>query len=470
MNLVVICLDTLRYDVVKHTHPVRVDTPTFDALAAESAVFTAAFGDGEPTIPMRRGFFTGRRSFPWRFDFDTAGVWPSEHGWHRIPSDQPTLAELLFGHGYKTAFFADTYHMFKPTMNFTRGFLNYEFIRGQETDNWKGGPVATVADHVRRLLRREVNLKTDGFLLQYLFNNGWRAGEEDWTSARVFKAAGDWLAANNTEQPFFLWLDSFDPHEPWDPPRQYADRYSPPLEDGGRELIMPATYGGDATPAEQERIRSLYYGEVTFVDHLIGQFLDQLRRYNLLTNTLLMVVSDHGTELLDHGRWGKSAPHLFAHNTQLNWLIRHPAGLGRGREISQFAQNHDFLPTALSLLGLAAPEVDGMDLSPYLSADQAAGRDFIITGWGKYAAVRDRVWNYVVNFEAPDEDTRLYDLAADPLEQQDVAARHPDVVARQRARLEAFLGQPLPATLTDRIYPSTLAIREYYRARGEREG
>ncbi|MGN6698468.1 MAG: sulfatase-like hydrolase/transferase, partial [Thermomicrobiales bacterium] len=172
MNLIVICLDTLRHDVVRHTHGYRVDTPTLDALAAESAVFTAAFGDGEPTIPMRRGFFTGRRSFPWRFDFDTAGVWPSEHGWHRIPSDQPTLAELLFGHGYKTAFFADTYHMFKPTMNFTRGFLNYEFIRGQETDNWKGGPVATVADHVRRLLRREVNLKTDGFLLQYLFNNG----------------------------------------------------------------------------------------------------------------------------------------------------------------------------------------------------------------------------------------------------------------------------------------------------------
>ncbi|MGH2562351.1 MAG: sulfatase [Thermomicrobiales bacterium] len=468
MNLIVICLDTLRYDVVRHSHPVAVATPILDALAAESAVFTAAFGEGEPTIPVRRALFSGMRSFPWRFDYDTAGVWPSEHGWHRIPSDQPTLAEILLAQGYKTALIADTYHMFKPTMNFTRGFINYEFVRGQETDNWRGGAVASVADRARLHKRGDLDPTVDGFLLQYLLNTQARQSDDDWHSARVFRAAADWLDANHTERPFFLWIDSFDSHEPWDPPRRYADRYAPHPGQDGKEFIMPANYGGEATPEEQARIRALYYGEVTWVDELIGRFLAHVRRLDLLDDTLLMVLSDHGTELQDHGRWGKNMRHLYAHNTQLNWLIRHPDGRGRGRELSQFTQNHDVTPTALALLGVEAPPLDGQDQSPFLRDEPAEERDFVVTGWGEFASVRDREWNYIVKFGAPDEETRLYDLRADPGEQTDVAAGHPGVVTCQRARLEALLGQPLPARLTDRVYPSTLAIRAYYRALADR--
>ena len=233
---------------------------------------------------------------------------------------------------------------------------------------------------------------------------------------------------------------------------------------------MPANYGGEATPEEQARIRALYYGEVTWVDELVGHFLDHLRRRDLLDDTLLMVLSDHGTELQDHGRWGKTARHLYAHNTQLNWLIRHPDGLGRGRKLTQFTQNHDIAPTALGLLGIDAPPVDGQDQSAFLSDGDLEGREFVVTGWGDYASVRDRDWNYIVTFGAPEEDTRLFNLnlRADPAEQHDVAADHPEIIARQRERLEGFLGQPLPATLPDRIYPSTLAIRTYYRAAADR--
>lgn len=467
MNLIVICLDTLRRDIVAHTYPVAVETPTLDVLAAESAVFTSAFGEGEPTIPVRRALFTGRRSFPWRFDYDTAGVWPSERGWHRIPAEQPTLAELLMAQGYKTAMMADTYHMFKPTMNFTRGFINYEFIRGQETDNWKGGSVESVADLARCFKHGEIDSTVDGFLLQYLFNNGWRQNEDDWTSARLFRAATEWIDANASERPFFLWIDSFDPHEPWDPPRQYADRYAPRPSGDGKEFIMPNTYGKEANSEEAARIRALYCGEIAWVDHLIGQFIDHLRAQHILDDTLLMVMSDHGTELRDHGQWGKTASHLYVHNTQLNWMIRHPEGVGKGRELAQFAQNHDVLPTALGLLGVEAPTVDGQDHSAALAGKPVEEREFVITGWGDFASVRDREWNYIVNFETSGEGTRLFHLPSDPGEQTDVVAEHPDVVAKQRERLESFLGHQLPTTLCDRTYPSTLAIRAYYQARTE---
>ena len=113
-------------------------------------------------------------------------------------------------------------------------------------------------------------------LVQYLWNQRDRKREEDYQCARVFRAAMDWLDDNAANAPFFLWIDSFDPHEPWDPPTEYADRYyryGPEVEDP-IDFIYPNNR--DATPEEQERTKALYCGYVTFVDKWIGAFLDKL--------------------------------------------------------------------------------------------------------------------------------------------------------------------------------------------------
>ena len=116
---VVMVLDTLRYDVVHHLGSTRVYIPNLDALRRDSVSFSAAFGEGEPTVPVRRALMTGVRSFPWRYPFDTQGLYTGNRGWHRIPPEQTTLAELLLARGYKTALIADVFHLFKATMNFT---------------------------------------------------------------------------------------------------------------------------------------------------------------------------------------------------------------------------------------------------------------------------------------------------------------------------------------------------------------
>ena len=95
MNLVMMVLDTLRYDVVHHRGITHVHTPNLDALRRDSVSFSAAFGEGEPTIPVRRALMTGIRSYPWRYEYDTQGVWPRIQGWHKIPPEQPTIAEIL---------------------------------------------------------------------------------------------------------------------------------------------------------------------------------------------------------------------------------------------------------------------------------------------------------------------------------------------------------------------------------------
>ncbi len=470
MNVVVMVLDTLRYDIVHHLGSTRVYIPNLDALRRDSVSFSAAFGEGEPTVPVRRALMTGVRSFPWRYPFDTHGLYTGNRGWHRIPPEQTTLAELLLARGYKTALIADVFHLFKATMNFTRGWLNWEFIRGQENDNWQSGSLDLIRDELGHYVPGPLDPRAHVTLVQYLLNKRAFAQVDPLTSGTVFRRGIEWLRANHDDGPFLLWLEAFDPHEPWDPPRAYADRYCPDF--AGTEFIMPHAAPQVASDHEKERIKALYYGEITYLDEWIGRLLNTIADLDHLQDTVILFTSDHGTELLDHGRFGKNAAALHPYNTQLNWLIRHPSGVGAGHEVTAFVQGHDLFPTILDLLDIPAPEYTdaatalvGRSVWPLVRAAAGehvpaatlaaacANRDVAITGWGSYASVRSRRWSYIVNFECPEADTRLYDLAADPDENRSVAAHHPDVVRTYRHRLEDFLGQELPATLPDHFQP-----------------
>ena len=453
MNIVVVCLDTFRADLIGRGDLSFVQTPNLDAFARESAIFDRAFGEGQPTLQMRRGFFTGRRSFPWRYNVDRRGHVHHAAGWHKIPADQDTVAEILLSRGYFTGLVADTYHMFKPTMNYTRGFLTWDFIRGQETDAWRGGTIDMIADKLQRHSRWQPGEQANDLrLIRYLWNQRDRAHEEDYSCAKVFRSAARWLEDNHRNTPFFLWVDSFDPHEPWDPPAEYVDRYAPGY--GGIDFIFPISEG--ATPSEQERIKALYYGEVTLVDRWLGHLFDQIDALKLWDDTLVVVTCDHGTQLMEHGRFGKSNADLHPFNTQLIWLMRHPDG-PRGSHIPGFVQSHDLLPTLLNLTDIPYANVDGQDIWPLVTGEREAVRDHVVIGWSEFAAgnatgrcsVRDNNWNYVVAVGREDPAPELYDLEQDPKEVHNVHDLRPDIVARHRSRLEAVVGQPLPGQLNE---------------------
>jgi arylsulfatase A-like enzyme len=110
MNVLVICIDTFRPDMVgKGKKLSHVKTPHLDTLESESVVFDRCFAEGLPTIPVRRCVFTGKRSFPWRFDTPNEGLQPAEAGWHPIPHEMDTLAERFHDAGYATGIVSDVY-------------------------------------------------------------------------------------------------------------------------------------------------------------------------------------------------------------------------------------------------------------------------------------------------------------------------------------------------------------------------
>jgi arylsulfatase A-like enzyme len=466
-NLVVVCLDTFRYDLLNHQASWPVELPHLDQLRSESLQFTQAYGEGEPTIPTRRAFFTGERSFPWRYIFDTKGMWPTGCGWHKIPPEQPTIAEILLSHKYQTGLISDNYHFFKPTCNFTRGFLQYEFLRGYESDNYRGGIIRPeeLAPYVRN-----PDPAKNASLVQYLLNVRGRQREEDWHTAQTFTRAASWLRDHQQQeaQPFFLWVDSFGPHEPWDPPLQYLRPYCSDPEYKGIEFIYPiALKAKDLSEPEQRRVRELYLAYLTFVDKWVGHFLGALAETGLDKRTIVMLINDHGTELLDHGQFSKADSRLYAHNTRLFWLVRYP-GRQPG-ECHAFVQNHDLFPTALALLGIPHDPVAGANAWQWVEHPNAPHREYVITGWGSYASVRDPRWNYMVNFEKPEQNERLFDLRADPGEHVNVVEDYPAERQYLRQLLEEFLGQKLPAQLSDRGAANEAPIRVYFGSTIDRE-
>ena len=465
MNCIVICLDTFRADCIRHLGAhASMQTPTLDAMARDGVWFENAFAEALPTVPARRSLFTGIRGFPWRWTIDTTGSSPGAPGmpgWHGVPPHQQTLAERLSRAGYATGLVADTYHLFKPTMNFTRGFMNWEFFRGQEADPYRLGTEAEL--QAERYTHDPGNVPFG--LRQWLWNVKDRKTEEDFTFAKCMRRAIQFIDDSRDQHPFFLWVDSFEAHEPWHPPFSYADAY---MDEpwSGIEPIQPR--GEPLSAAEQERVKALYYGSITFIDKWIGVLLNHLADSGLLDETIIVFTSDHGTQMNEHGEFGKSQRHMNAYNTRVNMLVRHPAG-PRDTVVTPFVQHIDVAPTILDWLEVPHDRLDGENMWPVATGERDSLRDWSLTVWAYEASVRDHTWNAVVNIQESDPQWKLYRIDADRDNFDDVAAQHPDVVAQQRARLEGFLGEPLPARLPGQHPGSPYPLMDFNAARTRQE-
>ncbi len=437
MNCVVICCDTFRADMIGHD-VVRV--PNLDRLCQEGINFTNAYAEGLPTIQARRTCLTGKRSFPWRFDMGSRGLTPAIPGWHRVPDEQTMLSECLLENGVVTGLVGDTYHMFKPTQNFTRGFCSWSFIRGQEGDPVRSGPLSEV-DVSPYHPEGKNDLECWPTLTQYLLNMLDRQTEEDYLTPRVFRRACTWLEENRGNSPWFLWIDSFAPHERWDPPTEFADAYY--TTEKSRDYIQPQLISGaDPTEEEIKRTRALYYGYVTFVDKWMGVFLDKLEQMHMLEDTAVIFTSDHGTELWDKDRFGKGGDRLYSYNTRLPFVVRLPGGRDGGTERDDFVQHQDIFPTICRLMGVepeAELELDGRNiLDPATEAPEK-----MITAWYGNVSVHDDEWNMVIDSTGEGDRQELYHLQNDPEESVNVYKEHPDVVREFTDYLERTLG-PLP--------------------------
>jgi arylsulfatase A-like enzyme len=441
LNLVVLICDTFRYDYLHCTGGnKRIQTPNLDALAEEGTLFTNCYADGLPTIPARRVMHTGRSILTERLR------------WRPLRDGDITLAQVLAAAGVTSGFIADTPHYFAPSMNFHRFFSSWEWIRGQESDRYNSGPWKSVRPETY-VPERMLNPGYRRNVVQYVLNTKDRQGEEDYFCARSCAAAGRWLRENkNNGTPFMLFVDMFDPHEPWDaPPRfqkMYRDKY--PRD---RFLFGYGVNRRDIRDDDIPILRDLYSAEVTFSDYCIGKLVKDMKEMGLWDNTIVVFSTDHGTHLGEQGCVQKQPKLLNSCLAHVPLIIRHPDRKFGGKRIAELASHLDFTPTFLSLLGVKTNvEFDGGNLWDLASGGKL--RDSTVTAFQNFGAVHTHKWHYFQKIweEAPppgaqpyiwtgasDLGSQLYDLEKDPHEQENVLPKHPDVVADMKAILEKSL-------------------------------
>ena len=442
-----------------------IRTPNLDRLAQSSALFDRAYIASYPTVPNRTDLITGRYGFTTR-------------GWQPLEPEDVILPEVVKPHGYTSALMFDTPPMGADDYNFTRGFDAWFWARGQHADRYITDPrIPTPVPADRHKVRGWDATK------RYLRNQAERRYERDYIAPRTISAAMDWLEDNATRDGFVLWVDTWDPHEPFDPPPHYLRMYAEPGYDG-QALIYPEYGRGEyMTDAERNHVRALYAGEVTMVDTWVGYLLDTVERLGLLDNTLIIHTSDHGHLFGDHDLQGKPGGQLgtlFEPTTRIPLMVRHPDGLGAGQRIAPIVQPPDILPTVLDFLGVPIPpSVQGGSILPLLRGEEERLRERAFSGrypQGPFYAPLARAFDGFAGADRVTEPltvtteewalicapapwpSRLYNLTQDPGQTRNVIDAYPEVAGDLNRDLIAFLesyGSPADYVAKFRWPPAT---------------
>ena len=433
VNAILIVLDTLRQDHVGCYGNTWIKTPHLDNFAKESVKFTRMYPDSLPTLPVRKAIYTGKRVFP--FNDDKRGITKSGRGdfiadalsapgWSNISDSQLTLAERFHRKKYTSALFSDVYHQFKPGYNFQRGFDQWQWIRGQEEDSFLSGPRISDEFLDEYLTSKEVGVSAGSVFAQHMMrkflqNTRWWRSEADSFPAQVFRAAGEWLDMNYdvvANGKGFLTAESFDPHEPWNPPLHYIRLYEkdPDWEKGCRK-ITHSLYGPASMLTEKElkNLRTRYAAEVSLVDTWFGYLIEYIKRIGIWDDSIIVVVSDHGHMLGEHGLIAKAANPLRREVADLVAMIRFPEGEGSGKTCDKFCYHHDIAATISKVCGISDKNMDGKNLLEIVRDEELTYYDHISIAWGGSVAVYDG--NFWYNGYVWDtKEGSLFDVGKDP--------------------------------------------------------
>lgn len=407
-NVLLVSMDTLRADHLGVYGYGRETSPTIDALGEGGTVFENAVTQAPWTLPAHMSLFTG--------------LYPLEHGlteytedrdvWRAVSPEIPILAEVLAGSGYLTAAFTGGGFL-GPDFGFARGFDLY---------------------------------RTESRQL------------EDFAPAVV-----RWIGRNR-HRPFFLFLHSYDVHQPYAPPAEHASRFAPPGQSPAPEEVRnfcraAEESGRPPAPEVVERAVALYDGEIRYSDELLGRVIAALDETGVRERTLIVVLSDHGDEFFEHG----NCDHI---KSLYDPLVRVPLILsGPGIPGSRFGgpvELREVPGMVLDYLGLENRLLRGF--RPVLGALSEPARLPPRAGYSETCCaayeLRDGQWRFDPRVrtlralrtgthklitDADGSPLELYDLVADPGEQRNLlAAREVSGEARRvAARLEGELRERL---------------------------
>ncbi len=390
-NVVVLLIDTLRADKLRaYDKQSRVETPALDQFAKEGTVFENAQSPENWTKPSVASVLTG--------------LYPVTHQTKKSESKLPDSA-LMVSEVYKNAGFATATFL-------ANGYVSDKFGFKQ---GW---------DHYTNYIREKKSTE----------------------AGNVFKEAGDWIEKHKDER-FFVYIQTIDPHVPYDPPEEFLKKYdareysgvvgprkTPDLLEKAKRKPPKVTFNA----RDRERLEALHDGEISYHDSEMGKLVERLKAHGLYDQTLFVVTSDHGEEFYEHGSYGHGHS-VYQEMIHVPLMFRLPGVVPAGQRIGETVGTLDIPPTILAATGVAVPDVmEGVNRMPHMMGDVPAGpavgfSDFL----DDRRVIRAGRWKLILR----GINATFFDLQRDPGEQKELPVeQHPIAMRYLRTMLGQFVG------------------------------
>jgi arylsulfatase A-like enzyme len=402
LKTIFISLDTVSADRLSTLGGTRCATPSLDLLASESALFTNAFATDIPTQPSHTAVFTGSYGA-------STGIISHFHPPAQLAAQVPWLPTLLRERGCRTG---AVDHLFVMKEWFERGYQDYMVPPGRSRS-----PASVVNE-----------------------------------------LAFPWLT-ENADDDFFLFLHYWDAHIPYVPEEPFRSRYT--WESGkwtdpevmnqlqtrpSFPLFKKNLYDALDRIPNLDYIADLHYAEVAYLDHELGRLFGHLSDLGILDDCMIVIFGDHGEIMTEHDAWFDHAG-LYDCVVHVPLIIRAPEV--EPCRVDSLVALIDIMPTVLELSGMgdhdAVAGCDGRSLLPVITGEVTDHRNVIMLSectWQAKRGMRTKDWKYIRCWDPGIYErtgVELYDIVADPGEQHDVSAEHPDVAAKMDAFMDGWL-------------------------------
>ncbi|MCD6509765.1 MAG: sulfatase [Thermoprotei archaeon] len=459
-KIIIIISDTFRRDFLGCYGNKWIHTPNLDRFAKRSIVFDKAYTGSFPTIPHRSDLFTGRYCF-------------HNRGWAPLPPEEDTFPKILRKAGYFTKMIADTPHIRPKEMNFTSSFDECEFPGDWESFRYEQLPPPKPSVKPP-CAKSKLRFPDRAYIIYPRLVALKEKGEEHYFCARTIRKAMEWLKEGCKHEKFLLYVDIFEPHEPWLPPDEYVDLYDPGYE--GELVFWPRyDYSNYLTKEELKHMRALYAGMVTLVDKWVGLLLDEIEELGLLDEAAVIFTSDHGFYHGEHGRVGKHTVldpkdgwPLYEEICHIPLIMSIPDA-PRGVRCNALVQPVDVMATILDLAGVQIlKHIHGSSLLPVIFGEKERVREIAVSCCGgpcfqlfregklppppphvkpfvlssdpeyvTYSTITDGRWSLI--YARKGLPAELYDLQADPKQERNVILNELDIAKRLHGRFYKFL-------------------------------
>lgn len=340
--------------------------PNFARLAEKTVTFDRFYAGSLPCIPARRELHTGRYNFMHRCwgplePFDDSA--PAILGQHQVYSHCVTDHAHYWQEG------GSTYHT---------KFSSCEMIRGQEGDFWRG--------QVEGFTHNIDLHRQDGV------NRAAMPREEDHPHVQTFQAGMRFLEDNWNQDNWYLQIEYFDPHEPYFVPDCYKKLYTD--QETPFDWPFYGEVAEDSTEVTQARLN--YRAVLSMVDHYLGKVLDFMDEHDMWKDTMLIVNTDHGYMLGEHGFFGKNYMPTYEQIAHTPFFLWDPRAGRAGERCGQLCQTIDIAPTILDWFGIQPPErMLGKSMLPVVEQDQPI-HDYLLFGYfGKHVNITDGRYVYM---------------------------------------------------------------------------